>query len=152
MPRIILETNLVPHGYWNYVDAASGTAFKEATPEALLKKVRDFKLANGLTFDQGEFIENVCDHSAPGLCVEADTPSMMRRAQRFAQSMAAWAGSGFEMASAEVLEKRRSVCNSCPHWTGPRGGTLMQGGCKICGCKGIKLALATEKCPSGLWT
>jgi len=39
MPRIILETNLVPHGYWNYVDAASGTAFKEATPEALLKKV-----------------------------------------------------------------------------------------------------------------
>lgn len=151
MPRIFVESNKVPHGYWNYVDAITGTAFKEATVEALLKKVSSFKMANGTPFDQGEFIENVCDHSGPGLCVDATNPSMARRALHFAESMKNWAVSGFKMASEEILNQRVTVCHACPHWKGPRAGNLFLGSCAICGCRGIKLALATEHCPINLW-
>jgi hypothetical protein len=45
----------------------------------------------------------------------------------------------------EVLEERRAICAACPHHDAARDR------CRKCGCGGLKLELATERCPEGRW-
>jgi hypothetical protein len=58
---------------------------------------------------------------------------------------AAWGfvASGGATVSREEFEKRRALCQSCPHWNGRR--------CAICGCLAMKLYLPAERCPMGKW-
>ncbi len=49
------------------------------------------------------------------------------------------------LVSAEIRAERQSTCDVCEHYE-PK-----QARCKICGCGGLKLDLATERCPIGKW-
>lgn len=44
-----------------------------------------------------------------------------------------------------VVERRRAICGACPAWDAARGR------CNRCGCRAVKLELATESCPDGRW-
>jgi hypothetical protein len=52
------------------------------------------------------------------------------------------------MVAADVLEERRALCLPCEF-----NGHRESGGirCTKCGCSGLKLHLATERCPVGKW-
>ena len=58
---------------------------------------------------------------------------------------AAWGfvASGGATVGDEEFEKRKSICEACPHWNGRR--------CAICGCLSMKLHLPSERCPVGKW-
>lgn len=151
MSLVILEPNKVPPGHWIYIDPDTKTAFRESTIQAMIRKVHLHRNSNGLVFDHNKVIENICENSMPGLCGDPKEPSIARMAGNFMQSMAHWVKAGFKMANDETLQYRLDHCVKCEHWKGKRGGTLLEGGCKLCGCKGIKLALDTEHCPQGIW-
>jgi hypothetical protein len=45
------------------------------------------------------------------------------------------------LVSAEERARRQAICDACPEYDATRGR------CTKCGCGGVKLALATERCP-----
>lgn len=62
---------------------------------------------------------------------------------------AEWAKAGFPIVSGGDFEARKKICASCEHWNADAFGGL--GRCGKCGCSGVKLRLATSKCPVGKW-
>lgn len=68
-------------------------------------------------------------------------------AGRLAAALEHWAARGFPVVSAAEAGRRRSICGSCPYWD-ERGFSGL-GRCRHrgCGCSGVKLYLASERCP-----
>lgn len=62
---------------------------------------------------------------------------------------AQWAKAGFPIVSGEVLSERKGICAACEFWNADAFGGL--GRCGKCGCSGVKLRLATSKCPLKKW-
>lgn len=62
---------------------------------------------------------------------------------------AKWAKAGFPIVSGEVLSERKGICAACEFWNADAFGGL--GRCGKCGCSGVKLRLATSKCPLKKW-
>lgn len=58
---------------------------------------------------------------------------------RFLREMNDWRRAGFAVVSVAELSRRWRTCRTCKHWRGV--------GCAKCGCAGVKLALATSRCP-----
>jgi len=73
-------------------------------------------------------------------------PSISSMASNFTSSMAKWVGAGFKTVDEELYNKRLLTCRECEHWKEAGIGRCMK-----CGCAGIKLWLATEKCPIDKW-
>lgn len=69
--------------------------------------------------------------------------------QHFTNSMANWAKSGFRIADAETLSKRKNLCSECEYWD--TSAYIGLGKCKKCGCSSAKLRLESEHCPIGKW-
>lgn len=151
---VITKPNKVPHGgYWRYHDNDSGADFAHPSINVLQDQILKHKLANKRSFDLTEFVQNVCKSTGQNICHDADDNSYntMQQVAAFTSAMSDWVKSGFEMATPDILAMRVEKCNKCEHWRGTRGGALMLGRCKVCGCRGIKLSLATSHCPLGLW-
>jgi predicted Zn-ribbon and HTH transcriptional regulator len=60
-----------------------------------------------------------------------------------------WAKAGFQLAPSEVYASRLDTCKTCDSWS--NNAFLGAGSCAKCGCSGVKLKLATSKCPIGKW-
>jgi hypothetical protein len=75
--------------------------------------------------------------------------SVLRPIKNFAGSMKNWVANGMPIATKEVYDFRKSICDSCPFWD--KDGNMGMGKCNQCGCTVAKLHLATEKCPVGKW-
>jgi len=73
-------------------------------------------------------------------------PTTAEMAKNFTSSMARWVGAGFKTVDEELYNKRLLTCRECEHWKEAGIGRCMK-----CGCAGIKLWLATEKCPIDKW-
>lgn len=61
----------------------------------------------------------------------------------FAKAITTWARRGFPVVTLDQFHGRLNTCRGCAEWTGLT--------CKRCGCSGLKLWLATEKCPLNKW-
>ena len=86
--------------------------------------------------------ENRTVARSPGVA----TPTISEMSKSLASSMVGWAKAGFALASDEVKDERLSICRGCEFWKEGKYGRCMK-----CGCSGIKLWLASEKCPIGKW-
>ena len=86
--------------------------------------------------------ENRTAASSPGVA----TPSLADMTKSFASSVYGWARAGFAVASEETKSERLAICRECEFWKEGKYGRCMK-----CGCSGIKLWLATERCPIGKW-
>jgi hypothetical protein len=95
----------------------------------------------------GTVLGSVVDNTI--LNSEQEMP-LTQKITSFIGEMAKSAKSGFKMASEEEILKRKSICQSCPHWN--QNAFMGSGKCKICGCSGAKLWLATSSCPIKKWT
>jgi len=72
-------------------------------------------------------------------------PTGAALAANFNKAMLGWAKAGFKVVKREVYEHRQAICSACEFWRpDARLGTGM---CIKCGCSGVKLWLATSKCP-----
>ena len=62
---------------------------------------------------------------------------------------AKWATAGFPIVSGEGLAERKRICAECEFWNAGAFGGL--GRCGKCGCSGVKLRMATSRCPLKKW-
>lgn len=60
-------------------------------------------------------------------------------------STARWVAAGRPKVSPATLAFRREKCGGCGYWN--PAGWMGLGRCTLCGCSGIKLEWATERCP-----
>jgi hypothetical protein len=73
-------------------------------------------------------------------------PSISEMTKNFGSAMARWAKSGMKTVNETEYNERLSICRKCEYWKEEGIGRCMK-----CGCAGIKLWLATEKCPINKW-
>ena len=76
------------------------------------------------------------------LPISAEPPPDARKLfQRFRTAISRWRAAGYPIVPFITLYSRWKICRQCPFWSGWR--------CKHpgCGCTGVKLGLATERCP-----
>lgn len=79
---------------------------------------------------------------APGEPKEVQELTTMELVMSFRKATARWAAAGFPLVSQAVFLQRLQACRGCPHWIRsfiPK--------CKVCGCRALKLWLASESCP-----
>jgi len=77
--------------------------------------------------------------------VAAHPPGMIGMAKTMLSSGARWIAAGRPMTSEAGLRLRKDKCGQCHYWN--PAGWFGRGRCTICGCSGLKLAWATERCP-----
>jgi hypothetical protein len=73
--------------------------------------------------------------------------SLAGMAGNFAKATFRWVTAGAPVVTEEEFKRRAAICESCPHWH-PEALVVK---CDRCGCSGLKLVLATERCPIGNW-
>lgn len=150
---ITRPTKVPPGGYWRYTDKDTGAKLQHPYLNTLQEQVLKHRVANKLPFDLTDFIQTICNETGPNLCHEGSEKAMttMEQAKSFLTSMRNFVESGMQMASKDILGLRLAKCQTCHHWGGTSGGTLLSGRCGLCGCRGVKLALASSTCPRGWW-
>lgn len=151
----LIRSNETPPGGFQYVQPETGIKFEHYVFDVLKDNIKQHRKANsipiGLNFDQ-----DVEQQNAERLLpiapewVESDEPhNPFMLAARFAHAALTWARSGFKVVTEAQLTQRQSICLACKHWNGSK--MFGYGACDVCGCSGLKLFAATEKCPIGLW-
>lgn len=124
--RFLLEhSEHVPHGPW-FIRAGIGTLSRDS-------------LDGPLVFTSAALIPS--------------TPSLGERASLLAAALRRWTDQGLPVVTGAELDRRREACESCPHRARPSLANGWLGACRLCGCTGAKLFLATERCPAtpGRW-
>ena len=75
--------------------------------------------------------------------------TLREMASNFASAISEWIANGAPVVSKAQYKERASQCLECEFWD-PEA-FAGKGKCLRCGCSGVKLYLATSKCPEGKW-
>jgi hypothetical protein len=149
MRRVADNSAVPPGGQWTWVHGETGHAISHPYYNELRKRVLAYLRANSFPvtgqFDE-EFEANICAHATPASCVDFIPPSLLDKMTMFGRAIAKAALTWREpLVSAEVLEERRTICESCNFYGGSR--SLLKVACQKCGCSGLKVLLVSQHCP-----
>jgi len=150
--QILHEQNKVPPGGWRYT--VDGQTFRGTSLPMLIASVREYYFSNKKIppKDLDMIIQDQICKSIPDperKCADGSPPTKAELLVRAAKAMFRWAASGFKTTTAEELVERRDICQSCSSWQGESAFGI--GRCGSCGCYGLKLYVASEKCPKDKW-
>ena len=150
--------NEVPPGGWRWTHPETGYLFNGNSFEELLKSVRLFLLNNNYPVPKelGQKVLRSLDETIQEdmhrrglppypLVRTTDKPTVSQMARNFAHAATVWAKSGFQNVSQEVYQNRLDQCQACGFWNGE--SAFGYGKCGKCGCSGLKLFMATTRCP-----
>lgn len=155
MWRIVKPNQVPPGGNFKYVQPETGMEFLGQTPGVIIMKVRQHRIANNIPVRhmEQEITDQFCARQ-PDWCEDVDPesgkPTAREMAGRFARAMMDWARGGFKVVERGRYQARKDICEGCQYWRGD-GAMIGTGRCGKCGCSGLKLFLATERCPDGKW-
>lgn len=108
-------------------------------------KARAF-IARNLAGNRQSYYEKKSAHPLPVPPITEELPPDAGKLfQRFRIAISRWRAAGYPIVPFIILYSRWKICRQCEFWSGWR--------CKHpgCGCTGVKLGLATERCPIGKW-
>lgn len=149
------RSHVPPGGGFTYTQPESGVAFRHHSLDALFGQVKKHRLANnypvGSNF-RGEIEAAICE-AQPDICGDFTPPEPMTKAKlllQFAKALLGWAADGCRVVGKEQFAARWEICTGCPYWGGD-GAAFGLGRCGKCGCSGLKLHAANERCPIGKW-
>ena len=153
--QAITDTSMVPPGGWIYIDE-DGNKFRGTTLEHAVVVVREAYFASKKTPPKNleyAIMDQICKRleSDPhsDRCFDYTPPTKTELLTRAGNAIKNFVNNGFKMVTAEQLLDRRSVCEQCSLWNGE--GSFGMGRCGSCGCSGLKLHVAGEKCPLNKW-
>ena len=153
--QAITDTSMVPPGGWIYLDE-DGNKFRGTTLEHAVVVVREAYFASKKTPPKNleyAIMDQICKRleSDPhsDRCFDYTPPTKTELLTRAGNAIKNFVNNGFKMVTAEQLLDRRSVCEECSLWNGE--GSFGMGRCGSCGCSGLKLHVAGEKCPLNKW-
>jgi len=150
--------NEVPPGGWRWTEPITKKLIVGNDFNGLLNGARAFLQNNGMSVprDLDQVILSWMDDQLQekaerdGLppyefLIDSEKPTLSQRFRSFGHALTEWKNSGYAVVSKEVLADREDQCMSCGWWRG--FASIGLGSCGKCGCTGIKLFLATSKCP-----
>lgn len=158
-----------PGGYCRYRDPDSGFEVAHPYYDWCKSLALDGRRARGLPIphDWDAFFDAAFCAATPTGCVEVPhavherQQTWLSMAAQFTRAMVQWAQSGFRVTTWEQFKERQSTCQGAPatasapaHERCPYFGHFPVFGltkCNKCGCAGLKLWLATERCPADKW-
>jgi hypothetical protein len=153
--QAITDTSMVPPGGWIYLDE-DGNKFRGTTLEHAVVVVREAYFASKKTPPKNleyAIMDQICKRleSDPhsDRCFDFTPPTKTELLTRAGNAIKNFVNNGFKMVTAEQLLDRRAVCEECSLWNGE--GSFGMGRCGSCGCSGLKLHVAGEKCPLNKW-
>lgn len=153
--QAITDTSMVPPGGWIYIDE-DGNKFRGTTLEHAVVVVREAYFASKKTPPKNleyAIMDQICKRleSDPhsDRCFDYTPPTKTELLTRAGNAIKNFVNNGFKLVTAEQLLDRRSVCEECSLWNGE--GSFGMGRCGSCGCTGLKLHVASEKCPLNKW-
>jgi len=146
---------MVPPGGWIYIDE-DGNKFRGTTLEHAVVVVREAYFASKKTPPKNleyAIMDQICKRleSDPhsDRCFDYTPPTKTELLTRAGNAIKNFVNNGFKLVTAEQLLDRRAVCEECSLWNGE--GSFGMGRCGSCGCTGLKLHVASEKCPLNKW-
>jgi hypothetical protein len=83
--------------------------------------------------------------------VDKIEPGLLTRLKGLAAAAAEFLADNLRVVTVGQLEERQLLCNGCEAGPNRKRQPLEMGYCKLCGCTGIKLGLASSRCPVGNW-
>jgi len=150
----LIRTHETPPGGWVWSDPETKQTFTAVAFTDLVAKAIDHRKANGLRIP-ADFREMVMHQNGermltiePSLVEADDGDNPVVKAARFLRAVGRWAASGFKTVTEAQYDQRVETCTNCHFF---RGVHNFHASCGKCGCSGLKLWLATEKCPDGKW-
>jgi hypothetical protein len=153
--QAITDTSMVPPGGWIYIDE-DGNKFRGTTLEHAVVVVREAYFASKKTPPKNleyAIMDQICKRleSDPhsDRCFDYTPPTKTELLTRAGNAIKNFVNNGFKLVTAEQLLDRRTVCEECSLWNGE--GSFGMGRCGSCGCTGLKLHVASEKCPLNKW-
>lgn len=155
-----------PGGLCHYQDPDDGWSFSHPYYDHVKTTAWKHRREHALPIpaDWDSFFDAQFCRATPQACVEVPAPpaerapTLVQMATQFTRSMTNWAMSGFRVTSWEEYKARQLQCAGdaatnaprCPYFASWAGFALSR--CEKCGCSaGVKLWLATERCPIGKW-
>ena len=94
------------------------------------------------------YAELVALYNPAAATAAEDWPTIPELVGNFAGAMVRWVKDGCRVVTEEQFSRRLVTCRACPEWSETAGIER----CRACGCAKLKLWLASERCPKGLWT
>lgn len=153
--QAITDTSMVPPGGWIYIDE-DGNKFRGTTLEHAVVVVREAYFASKKTPPKNleyAIMDQICTRleSDPhsDRCFDYTPPTKTELLTRAGNAIKNFVNNGFKLVTADQLLDRRAVCEECSLWNGE--GSFGMGRCGSCGCTGLKLHVASEKCPLNKW-
>lgn len=170
MLRPISRGVVPPGGLVRYRDPDTGWEFAHPYYAHTKAVAREYRVKAGLNvpYDWDDFFDRAYCAATPRACADfpdgntESAPSFLQMAASFTRSMINWAVSGFRVVSYDTFKARYVQCAGAPavgdqasvpqcQYFGSFAGFGLSR-CQKCGCAaGLKLQLATEKCPIGKW-
>lgn len=132
---------ICPHCEAQWADGKS----PDSLPEVVLTYLED----GGVSLFGGP--DPPLNPNTNGVVESSKLPSVGEMISNFASSMIRWASAGFPTVDKAMFDARLAVCQGteskpkCHFWDPEKKR------CTECGCRQVKLHLATEKCPVGKW-
>ena len=153
--QAISDIGTVPPGGWTYIDE-DGNKFRGTTLAYTVDAIRQSYFASKKTPPKNleyAIMDQICKRleSDPhsDRCFDYTPPTKTELLTRAGNAIKNFVNNGFKLVTADQLLDRRAVCEECSLWNGE--GSFGMGRCGSCGCTGLKLHVASEKCPLNKW-
>jgi len=136
-------------GFWIWKHPETGHVVRHSNYAGCRNEVKVFLRANSFPITsqfEEEFEQNLCANGAANLCEEFIPPTLLEKATSLGRALYQAAKQWREpLCTAEELESRREICKGCNYFSGST--SLLKVSCQRCGCSGLKIALASSRCP-----
>lgn len=122
----LLRRDVMPSGGWAYTQESTGTTIKARTWNELLRRIRNYRIANGIPLgpDFEETIgSDICrqqNWGEPG-CREEEPPTVAKRqigtmdVVNFLKVVKHWLFNNPTLVDAAEADRRAAICALCPH-------------------------------------
>ncbi len=148
----LINPGIVPNpGYFQVRHPVTGHHITSPNIKLIFRAYQDYCRANDLEVPNNAKITELMCQQKPEICHDRVPPSVPEMVVSAMKDLTTWVIQGMPIAKGEVLASRLKICEVCENWTGMHGGNFLQGGCRACGCAGIKLGLESSKCIIGKW-
>jgi hypothetical protein len=153
--QAISDSSMTPPGGWRYTDE-DGVEFRDTTLQRTVEAIRQSYFASKKTPPKDLHIlvmDQICKSLNPTdaaiRCFDYSPPTKAELLIRAGAALKNFTMSGFKLVTEEQLLSRREICEGCSLWNGE--ASFGMGRCGSCGCTGLKLQVASEKCPLNKW-
>lgn len=153
MRKILNTSDVPPGGYFFYRDPESGILLQHPYYFELKKRAKAHRIINDYpvgTNWNDDFDTNVAENTPTATSVDYKPPTLLEKMSMVSQSLYRFAVSGMKVVTDAVWQQRKDICEACAFYGGDNG--VLRIACKKCGCAGVKLHLASERCPISKWS